>query len=73
MLAVNGEQAGEMAFDSTHQIVNHPLPAHLFSNHSDKLILEFTPLDARTPAELGLWDTHNPVSVYIYSIELTRQ
>ena len=67
---VNNVDLGLIEINRETEFVTIPLPRKLTQSRPKELDISFTPLDAVSPKDLGLWDTASPVSMYIRSFAI---
>lgn len=69
-ISVNGEPIGQLVFQKAKETLSISIPEDVISASADAVLIEFQALDAVSPAELGLWDTVIPISIYVHSIRI---
>jgi len=67
---VNEVFVDQVVFDSPNETVELIIPNKAISASIDKLTISFEPLDAKSPLELGLWQTSSPISILVHSLSI---
>jgi hypothetical protein len=65
----NGQELGVITFRKTGE-QSVILPGSIVRKSSNKLRLDFEPLDAVSPKELGKWDTECPISIFVQTVAI---